>query len=148
MGFVCLGQHRQGKWRTACICATGMRCRSRECVCVQEGDTLCASYKASGSCYGHILITRSVLDYVLWACNITPSGRSPSGSSVSWLLAGKKKNISGDSPKHCFQFCSTCENGSSHMILVQRYPFAVLSASARRAASPSYNEESSRFNRP
>lgn len=64
------------------------------CVCVQERDTLRASYKASGSCYGHILITRSVLDYVLWACNITPSGRSPSGFSVSWLLA-EKKHIRG-----------------------------------------------------
>lgn len=109
-------------------CATGM------CMCVSEGDSVCVSYIAPGSCYGHILITRSMLDYVLWACNITPSGQSPNRFPVSQPLAGKK-HISRDSPKHCFQFCSTCENVSSHMIPVQRYVFAVLSASARSSLS-------------
>lgn len=32
-----------------------------------------------------------MLDYVLWACNITPSGQSPNRFSVSWPLAEKKK---------------------------------------------------------
>lgn len=126
-----------------CMCATGICTR----VCVRERERVCVSYVAPGSCYGHILITHSMLDYVLWACNITPSGQSLNRFSVSWSLAGKK-NISGDSPKHCFQFCSTCENVSSHMIPVQRYAFAVLSASACSALSPGYNEQSSKFNRP
>lgn len=146
---VCMREAERARERygqCACMCATGM-C-TRVCVCMRERDTVCVSYIAPGNCYGHILITHSMLDYVLWACNITPSGQSPNRFSVSWPLAEKKKHISGDSPKHCFQFCSTCENVSSHMIPVQRYAFAVLSASARSALSPGYNEQSSRFNRP
>ena len=57
----------------------------------RERDSLCVSYTAPGSCYGHILITHSMLDYVLWACNITPSGQSPNRFSVSWSLAGGRK---------------------------------------------------------
>lgn len=66
-----------------------------ECVCVRERDSVCVSYIAPGSCYGHILITRSMLDYVLWACNITPSGQSPNRFSVSWPLTEKKTHIRG-----------------------------------------------------
>lgn len=32
-----------------------------------------------------------MLDYVLWACNITPSGQSLNRFSVSWSLAGTGK---------------------------------------------------------
>lgn len=60
-----------------------------ECVCVRERDSECVSYIALGSCYGHILITLSMLDYVLWTCNITPSGQSPNRLSASWPLTGK-----------------------------------------------------------
>lgn len=63
-----------------------------KCVCVRGRDSVCVSYTALGSCYGHILITWSMLDYVLWACNTTPSGQSPNRFSVSWPLAEEKKN--------------------------------------------------------
>lgn len=79
----------------------GHACVPQECVfvCVRVGerewkrerDSLCVCYIAPGSCYGHILITLSMLDYVLWGCNITPSGQIPNRFSVSWPLAEKKK---------------------------------------------------------
>lgn len=88
-----LERHTERERGMDSVHATGM-C-TRVCVRERERDSVCESYIAPGSCYGHILITHSMLDYVLWACNITPSGQSPNRFSVSWPLAGKKNTYQG-----------------------------------------------------